>query len=155
MPKVPPIARVPLFERLTDREPLQPSEPQPRRTLTRPELLRSIQAELTRLLNTRTAQPAQELLGKERSVVDYGAGDLGWVSPHNPVAHRELGKLLAETIEAFEPRLSSVRVEVERYLPRTQGLELSISGVLITDEVREPVSFPVAVRGSGNRTSEG
>lgn len=154
MPKVPPIARVPLFERLTDREPLQPSEPQPRRTLTRPELLLSIQAELTRLLNTRTSQPAQELLGKERSVVDYGAGDLGWVSPHNPVAHRELGKLLAETIEAFEPRLSSVRVEVERYLPRTQGLELSISGVLITDEVREPVSFPVAVRGSGTRTAE-
>jgi type VI secretion system protein ImpF len=150
-----PIARVPLFERLTDREPLLPSEPQPQRTLTRPELLRSIQGELVRLLNTRTPQPAQELLGKERSVINYGAGDLGWVSPQNPIAQRELGRILAETIEAFEPRLSSVRVEVERYLPRTQGLELVISGLLVTEDVREPVSFPVAVRGPGGRAPEG
>lgn len=150
-----PIARVPLFERLTDREPLMPSEPRPRRTLSRPELLRSIQAELGRLLNTRTSEPAQELVGKERSVLNYGAGDLGWVSPQNPVAQRELGVLLSETIEAFEPRLTDVHVEVERYLPRTQGLELVITGVLVTEDVREPVSFPVAVRGPGGQAPEG
>lgn len=155
MPGPRPIARVPLFERLTDREPLMPSEPQPRRTLSRPELLRSIQAELGRLLNTRTSEPAQELLGKDRSVLNYGAGDLGWVSPQSPVAQRELGRLLSETIEAFEPRLAEVRVEVERYLPRTQGLELVITGVLVTEDVREPVSFPVAVRGPGARGPEG
>lgn len=149
MPAQRPIARVPLFERLTDRDPLEPSEPQPKRTLTRPELLRSIQGELTRLLNTRTSQPALSLLGQERSVVDYGAGDLGWVVPQDPGSQRELGWLLAETITAFEPRLDAVTVEVERYVPRTQGLVLVISGVLVTDEVREPVSFPVAVRAPG------
>jgi predicted component of type VI protein secretion system len=66
-------------------------------------------------------------VGKERTVLNYGAGDLGWVSPHSPVAQRELGRLLSETIAAFEPRLTDVHVEVERYLPRTQGLELVIT----------------------------
>lgn len=155
MPPVRPVARVPLFERLTDREPLQPSEPQPQRTLTRRELLRSIQEELTRLLNTRTSQPARTLLQQERTVINYGAGDLGWVTPQDPQAQRELGLLLSETIAAFEPRLESVRVAVERYVPRSQGLVLVISGVLVFDEVREPVSFPVAVRAPGSAAETG
>lgn len=136
-------AAVPLFERLTDRNPEQPREPRPLRTLSYPELLRSVQKEVTRLLNTRSGRGPQYLREQERSVVDYGVSDLLWVNPYDPQSLHLLTDLAEQTIEAFEPRLREVQVTVSRFVQAESRIVLTVTATLITEELREPVSFQV------------
>ena len=110
------VAAVPLFERLSDRKPEQPREPVPLRTLSYPELVKSVREEISRLLNTRTGLPSHELLERERSVIDYGATDLLWVNPFDPQSMRHLTSFLTQTIEKFEPRLQHPRVTIVKSL---------------------------------------
>jgi type VI secretion system lysozyme-like protein len=136
-------AAVPLFERLTDRNPEQPREPRPLRTLSFPELLRSVRQEVARLLNTRGGHGPEALLGQPRSVIDYGATDLLWVNPYDPESMHTLSRLMEETIEAFEPRLRGVGVKVARFVQTESRMVLTVSATLITEDLREPVSFQV------------
>ena len=136
-------AAVPLFERLTDRNPEQPREPRPLRTLSDAELQRSVEKEDARLLNVRSGHSAVELLGQWRSAINYGVTDLLWISPHDPQSLDALVALLQASIEAFEPRLQWVSVRVARFLQTESRLVLAISGYLITENLREPVSFQV------------
>ena len=137
------VAAVPLFERLSDRKPEQPREPVPLRTLSFPDLLASVQDEVARLLNTRTGLSSHELLDRERSVIDFGASDLLWVNPYDPQSMRHLVQMLAQIVEAFEPRLAHPRVTVVQFVQTESKLILNISGTLITQDLREPVSFRV------------
>ena len=136
-------AAVPLFERLTDRNPEQPREPRPLRTLSYPELLRSVRHEVARLLNTRGGHGPAALLGQPRSVIDYGATDLLWVNPYDPESLHLLTRLMEETIEAFEPRLRGVGVKIARFVQTESRMVLTVSATLITEDLREPVSFQV------------
>ncbi|MBL8632610.1 MAG: type VI secretion system baseplate subunit TssE [Myxococcales bacterium] len=137
------VASVPLFERLSDRNPEQPREPVPLRTLSFPDLLVSVQDEIARLLNTRTGLSSHELLERERSVINFGASDLLWVNPYDPQSMRHLVQMLTQTVEAFEPRLMHPRVTVVQFVQTESRLILNISGTLITQDLREPVSFRV------------
>ena len=137
------VAAVPLFERLSDRKPEQPREPVPLRTLSYPELVRSVREEVSRLLNTRTGLPSHELLERERSVIDYGATDLLWVNPFDPQSMRHLTSLLTQTIEKFEPRLQHPRVTIVQFVQTESRLILNITGTLVMEQLREPVSFRV------------
>ena len=136
-------AAVPLFERLTDRSPEQPREPRPLRTLSYPELMRSVQKEVARLLNTRGGQSVDDLFGKDRSVINYGATDLLWVNPYDPESLHIFCRLMEETVEAFEPRLRGVGVSIARFVQTESRMVLTISATLITEQLREPVSFQV------------
>jgi type VI secretion system lysozyme-like protein len=136
-------AAVPLFERLTDLQPEQPREPRPLRTLSYPELMRSVRNEVARLLNTRGSRTSDQLLGQERSVLDYGATDLLWVNPYDPQSLHTFCRLMEETIEAFEPRLREPSVAISRFVQTESRIVLTVSAVLITQELREPVSFQV------------
>ncbi len=142
-------AAVPLFERLTDRSPEQPREPRPLRTLSYPELLRSVQKEVARLLNTRGGHTVATLFGQERSVVDYGATDLLWVNPYDPESLHIFCRLMEQTVEAFEPRLRGVGVSIARFVQTESRMVLTISAVLITEDLREPVSFQVTASPRG------
>ncbi len=137
------VAAVPLFERLSDRKPEQPREPVPLRTLSYPELVKSVREEISRLLNTRTGLPSHELLERERSVIDYGATDLLWVNPFDPQSMRHLTSLLTQTIEKFEPRLQHPRVTIVQFVQTESRLILNITGTLVMEQLREPVSFRV------------
>jgi len=134
---------VPLFERLTDRNPEQPREPQPLRTLSYPELLRSVQKEVARLLNIRSGHTTEQLLSQSRSAINYGVSDLLWVNPQDPQSLRALVRLLEESIEAFEPRLQGVRLTISRFVQTESRLVLKIAATLIIEDLREPVSFQV------------
>lgn len=136
-------AAVPLFERLTDHNPEQPREPQPLRTLSYPELLRSVQREVARLLNIRSGHTTEELLGQSRSTINYGVSDLLWVNPLDPQSLRTLVRVLEESIEAFEPRLQGVRLTILRFVQTESRLVLKLAATLITEDLREPVSFQV------------
>jgi len=137
------IAAVPLFERLSDRKPEQPREPVPLRTLSYPDLLKSVREEISRLLNTRSGLSSHELLERERSVINYGATDLLWVNPFDPQSMRHLTALLVQTIEKLEPRLAQPRVSIVQYVQTESRLILNITGTLVMEQLREPVSFRV------------
>ena len=137
------VAAVPLFERLSDRKPEQPREPVPLRTLSYSDLVPSVREEISRLLNTRSGLPSHELLERERSVIDFGATDLLWVNPFDPQSMRHLIALLTSTIETYEPRLANPRVTVVQFVQTESRLILSITGTLVMEELREPVSFRV------------
>jgi type VI secretion system lysozyme-like protein len=143
------VAAVPLFERLTDRNPEQSREPKPLRTLSYSELMRSVQKEVARLLNTRSGHTLEELLGQPRSVLDYGCTDLLWVNPHDPQLLARLTQLMEETIEAFEPRLRGVSVKITSMVRTESRMALMITATLVTEELREPVSFQVTASPRG------
>lgn len=136
--------RAPLFDRLTDREPGSRRELRPRKTLDRAGLRESVRRELGRLFDTRCPLPADDLRGRERTVIDYGLPDVSVLAPENHADRLRLAAILREAIVAYEPRLAEVRVTVDRPAPepgRRQALRARIDAVLVVDDVPESVSF--------------
>ncbi len=105
--------RMPLFDRLVDRDPRLRHEARPLRTLRRPDLRKSVQRELERLLNARVQLPQAELEARERTVIDYGVPDFGTFSAKNEDHRRRLAEILARTIEIYEPRLRDVTIHLD------------------------------------------
>ena len=133
--------RAPLFERLVDLDPRSQREVRPKRTLDRAGLKASVRRELLRLFNSRCPLPARLLADREKTVIDYGIPDFSTFFPRNHDDRVRLAAALRRAVEAFEPRLRQVSVTLE---PSADHLALSgrIEGVLVVDEVAEPVSFP-------------
>jgi type VI secretion system protein ImpF len=146
-------ARVLLFDRLVDHEPRQPTEPQPRSTLSRGELHASVRREVEWLLNTRCPIPVHDLDDSTRSVVDYGVPDCSLLCPHSQTDHQRLEQLFSRTITAFEPRLQHVRVTVERCLGDSTALIAHIEAVLVVAPISEPIAFPVVVQDGMGRAA--
>ena len=139
-------ARALLFDRLTDFHPTLPEESRPFRVLSLPELKASVRRELEYVLNTRCPSPASLLEGAEPTILDYGAPDMSALSPHNVDGRLRLTRLLARTIDIFEPRLRQVRVEVEPVEDQPYALRVRIDAYLVVERVAEPVSFPVFIQ---------
>jgi type VI secretion system protein ImpF len=135
--------RVPLFDRLVDEAPSQQRpEAVPQRTLDRAGLKRSILRELRSILGTRCPLTGDAALSRARTVIDYGLPDLELGGKNLvPEEQRRLSRLVRQTIEAYEPRLRNVEVEVIRREDPTPGYFLRLGALLVTDEVREPLSF--------------
>jgi len=131
-------ARIPLFERLTDLHPNELTESTPLRIFTLEQLGESVRREIVRLLNTRC-------LSKDRngSVLDYGLPDFSWMNAANGDDRRLLAETIARKIAAFEPRLTQIRVTLDRDPSDPRRLTGSIQAFLITETLREPVSFPL------------
>jgi type VI secretion system protein ImpF len=131
-------ARIPLFERLTDLHPNELTESTPQRIYTLEQLAESVRREVVRLLNTRC-------LAKDRngSVLDYGLPDFSWMSAASGDDRRLLAETIARKVAAFEPRLTQVRVTLDRDPSDPRRLTGSIEGLLINESLREPVSFPL------------
>ncbi len=138
--------RMPLFDRLTDREPGVSQEPRPQRSLSRRELKESVRRELERLFNTRIPLAAHRMADDyEWSVVDYGIPDFFGFSPGNPRDENRLGAILARAIEAFEPRLRGVKVTVEGFQGRYRPFRAQVDATLVVASIEEPVSFPARI----------
>jgi len=137
--------RMPLFDRLVDRDPRLRHELRPMRTLDRRGLRESVRRELEQLLNTRCPFPAHRLPTSERTVIDYGLPDFSTFSARSFDDRQRLAQVLASTIAVFEPRLIDVRVELEQ----VPGDDLSLRGIIearmLTDHLPEPVSFETSL----------
>jgi type VI secretion system lysozyme-like protein len=130
-------AWVPILDRLVDLDPRRPyrppvegevphSEPgaapvqisrpaaerKPWRILDREGLMRSIRLELHRLLNTRSHYAVEANGHRQRTVIDYGLPDYSALYTRNPEDHKRLAALVQSTVEAYEPRIRNVRIEV-------------------------------------------
>src|SRR5689334_9574573 len=132
--------RAPLLDRLVG-DPHRPfGGRHPSHTLTREGLLESVRKELETLLNTRSSLPAAQLLARELTVIDYGIPDLSDFSATNVEDHARLAAVVAKAVAAFEPRLKEVRVVAGGYDETFRSLKLTITGTLVVDAWREPVS---------------
>ena len=135
-----------LFERLV-KDPDQwfgeatRSLPEPRRTHDREGLRASVLREIRSALATRCAIPSGEALARARSTVDYGLPDVDPREIAGASGERYLVRLVRQVIEAYEPRLLNVDVEVLGPAPEAGRLLLRITGDLLIDEVREPLEF--------------
>lgn len=138
-------ARAPLFDRLVSFE-----------DRARGGLKESVRRELEQLLNTRSSLPATEWERRELTVVDYGLPDLSAISLGDPAEHGRLARMVARAVAAFEPRLAEVKVEVAEVRLRERAMAFALSGWLVHDTWREPVTFPTVLGlGSSQAVVEG
>lgn len=148
------VGRVLLFDRLVDEEPFEPREKTVMRGLSREGIRASVRRELVRLLNTRSPVTGDEALTRERTILEYGLPDLDQ-GGRNVLTESDkvrIAQLIRTTIEAYEPRLQGVEVEVVR-LPAPGGkLIVEIDGVLTIENIMEPLSFTLPI-GSGPEVS--
>jgi type VI secretion system lysozyme-related protein len=110
-----------LFDRLSDHAPFSVHE-----TDTGPDIQESVRAELSRLLNTRRHR---EPYLQQANVLDYGLPDWSTVGRHNAEEQARLLRIIQSTIQQYEPRLKSVRVEVVQNTPlQNTPLQKAIPG---------------------------
>ncbi|MCR6632322.1 MAG: type VI secretion system baseplate subunit TssE [Magnetospirillum sp.] len=139
-------ARALLFERLVDLAHGR-REPHPFILHDREGCKASVAFELERLLSTRVPVGMDELAGRERSTVDYGIPDGALTTPGDPEARARLALQVQAAIRAFEPRLGDPQVSVRLAAGRGDALVAEISGWLLMEGQREPVSFAVPLDG--------
>ena len=141
---------VPLFDRLCDDDLMSSSELTPLRTYSKAQLLKSIEREVSRLLNTRRDVGVEA--GKnfpeeiQGTVLDYGFVDFASVEGTALRSWRHLSAALKEIIERFEPRLQDVDVDIVGFSKNKQSLNLNIGGRLKDDPVGEKVNFPIVLQ---------
>ena len=138
--------RMPLFDRLVDRDLFLRRELRSMRTLDRRGLKESVRRELEQLFNTRCPVPAHRLEIRARSVIDYGIPDFSTFSARSYDDRLRLAEVLRRAVEAYEPRLAQVRVEVEPSPGDEFALLAHIDAVLLVDGVPEPVSFTTTLQ---------
>jgi type VI secretion system protein ImpF len=150
----PDVGRIPLFDRLVDEEPYHDREEVPLRTLGRAHLIESVRREIERLLSTRCPVRGDVALTRPRTVLDYGLPDLeqggrSVVTEQRP----RLARLVRETIEAFEPRITNLRVDIQDTGGGKSRIVVLLEANLILDEEREAISFtlPLGPGGSSER----
>ena len=109
--------------------------------------VKSVVAEVTKLLNTRSCLSASACVGAaRRTVMDYGLADFLHFSPLNRQDSQKLANLMFETIVAFEPRFEVDSVTVETPRPYRDRVCAVVSGrVLKRDQSAVAVRFPVQV----------
>jgi type VI secretion system protein ImpF len=137
-----------VLDRLLDDEPGQSTEPLWRGSYRLEHLREDVRRDLEALLNTRHAR--QDLLKARgetaQSTLTYGLPDFtSWIGA-GPELQAQLRDELASALQAFEPRLTNVRVIVRE--PEQQydrNIRLTIQAVLHVDPVVEAVTFDTVV----------
>jgi type VI secretion system lysozyme-like protein len=147
-PRRGPAVRAPLFDRLFDRAPRDQNDVQ-HRILERDRVVESIGLELSRLLNTRCAGSMEHLADEERTVINYGLPDFSALSPTTERDRERLARLIADAVRAFEPRLRNPIVRVTPDQRESRVLRVVVDGMLVLDNLMEPVSFPLVIAQRG------
>jgi type VI secretion system lysozyme-like protein len=131
-----------LFERLSKPPIKAPEALSALRVHDRAELGESIRREIAHLLNTRC--PVRQ--DRNGTVIDYGVPDFSWMSAANPDDRQTLANTIARKVAAFEPRLREVHVTIEPDATDPRAVVGTIEAKLVVESIREPVSFPLAIR---------
>lgn len=137
-----------LLDRLVDDEPGQSSEPLWRGSYRLDQLQEDVRRDLESLLNTRHAR--WDLLNAHgelaQSTLTYGLPDFAsWIGA-GPELQERLRVDLEHALQAFEPRLTNIRVVVRD--PEQQydrNIRLTIQAILRVDPIVEAVTFDTVV----------
>jgi type VI secretion system lysozyme-like protein len=140
-------ASAPLFDRLTDQRPSEPVEKEPARALTMAGLIESVTAEVARIVNSRSHGRGRADL-QSGTVLDYGLPEFAAFVPSSGDDRVRLEREIARRIQAAEPRLSKVEVQLQFDKKRPLQLGGSISARVLFGSVSEPVSFELRTAGT-------
>lgn len=135
---------VPLFDRLSGRDPGRRDAAPAPRILDRRSLLRSVQDDVSRLLNSRSAPERDPATGAAGTVLDYGIPDFSTVTPSSEAELQRLAALIARKVASYEPRLVNVRVAVTSPA-NSRAVMMSLTASLRIGSVNEPVTFPLII----------
>jgi type VI secretion system protein ImpF len=132
-----------VLDRLIDQEPERNLEPPMLRAQSLRELRASLRRDLEWLFNTRRPidDVPETLREVERSVYNYGVRDTSSLFLRSPKDQDILSKSIKSAINMFEPRLMSVKVNLEPSSDVAHGLHFTIEGMLRMDPAPEPVFF--------------
>jgi len=145
-------AIAPLFDRLSDFEPLMKEETPPFVTYGEEDLKKSIQQECMRILNTRCKLTEADYAALEPQAAQFrfpqffGLPDGTYANPKNTTDAYKIERMMGKAIEIFEPRLQNVHVSIQPYNDATQSLSLSVEGDLVVGDVNTPITFPIALQ---------
>jgi type VI secretion system protein ImpF len=134
---------LPLLDRLIDREPDLKSE----MPLTRSQSMRLFKEALKRdlewLLNARRTpdEAGEEYPELAASLYNFGLPDITSLGLHSTPDQNRLRKSLETALTTFEPRLMSVRIQMEGGPSTTKGLHFHIRGLMRVDPSPEQVYF--------------
>lgn len=131
----------PLFDRLAYGEPAEPV------VLDVVGLARSVEQELTRLLNTRSPLGMHATVDADHSAISYGLPDFQALGRGSDFDESLLIKALHRTIAAFEPRLTQVEVKLLRSAHSPAPIRIEVSGHIKIEPVVKRVKFEIAARG--------
>lgn len=114
---------------------------------------KSVEREITRLLNTRSPiDPCA--LPERRTIIHYGLPDFLHLSPQALRDTQTLAGMLSEAICAYEKRIELSEVTVESPRDTRDSLRAHIKGYVRTDRGNAFVSFPVQIAGSSKSNVE-
>jgi type VI secretion system lysozyme-like protein len=142
-----------LFERLVDADSANPARPKissPPPVLDYFALRESVRTELNRLLNTRAPLDPAIRSRVPNTVLNYGLPDFSALEASSQGDRIKLADLIAKKISVFEPRLTRVRVVLEKNPERPTSLIGIVRAHLGFGKIQEPVSFPLMLDGKSS-----
>lgn len=132
-----------VLDRLIDHEPDNSRESARYRVASFRQVMASVRRDLENLLNTRRSiiTPPAAYGEVNTSFFVYGLPDYTSKNPSTLTVQSTLRQEIEKTIARFEPRLKRVAVEVDSPEDGNRHLKFRISGILVVDELAEPVTF--------------
>lgn len=96
-----------------------------------------LDSSLESILNARSGLPLSAYLapGSLLSTLNFGLPDFSTLSMTSEDDRRFLCRIIEHALEAFEPRLSHVKVDFNNYDPNTREANLVLQGVFQQDDV--------------------
>jgi type VI secretion system protein ImpF len=138
-----------VLERLIDLEPTARTDPPQTRGQSVRQLKSALRRDLEWLLNTRQIAGGvpEDYQLLERSLFGYGLPDVSNLSANSIRDRNRLLRMLENTISAFEPRLSGVKVSiVDSGSNNGRQLRFQIEGLLLMDPAPELISFDTVLQ---------
>ena len=138
-----------VLERLIDLEPTAKTDPPQTRGQSVRQLKSALRRDLEWLLNTRQIAGGvpEDYQVLERSLYGYGLPDVSNLSANSIRDRNRLLRMLENTISAFEPRLSGVKVSiVDSGTNNGRQLRFQIEGLLLMDPAPELISFDTVLQ---------
>ncbi|HAO22756.1 MAG: hypothetical protein BWK80_42200 [Desulfobacteraceae bacterium IS3] len=131
-------AKATIIEKMTASE----DEPRSFWGLNQEQLKESIRQNLDWLLNSRTHLTKEEFERQDLTVLDYGIPDFGAYAPASHEDQKRLERHIRRAVNAFEPRLRDVKVEIKPEMEDEKSLRaIIIHAIMAEASIREPVSF--------------
>lgn len=130
-----------ILDRLIDSDPGVTRESVQRRFLSLSQSRDTVARDLERMLNSkRLITPVPDAYKEvSNSLLLYGLRDFTSLNPASPAVKQQLSREIADAIAKFEPRLKSLKVNLESTTQKT--LMFRITAMLILEPVYEPISF--------------
>jgi type VI secretion system protein ImpF len=138
-----------VIERLINLEPGARTDPPQTRAQSVRQLKAALRRDLEWLLNTRQIPGGipEAFPGLEGSLYGYGLPDVSSLNANSSRDRNRLLRMLENTVSAFEPRLSGVRVSVvDSGSNSGRQLRFQIEGLLLMDPAPELISFDTVLQ---------